>query len=203
MVMKNNTNATRSEDKHQRIIKAALKVFAKKGFYNSKVSEIAKEAEVADGTIYLYFKNKDDILISVFETEMKKMINNMKKELSASKDPIEKVRMFAFQHLNMITENQEWAEVAQVELRQSTKFMREYVKDHYADYLNLFAYIVREGQEKGVFKEDINTGIAKRAFFGALDEMGRYWVLSRSKRYSVEESAKQISDIFIKGVMHQ
>jgi len=201
--MKNNTNATRSEDKHQRIIKAALKVFAKKGFYNSKVSEIAKEAEVADGTIYLYFKNKDDILISVFETEMKKMINNMKKELSASKDPIEKVRMFAFQHLNMITENQEWAEVAQVELRQSTKFMREYVKDHYADYLNLFAYIVREGQEKGVFKEDINTGIAKRAFFGALDEMGRYWVLSRSKRYSVEESAKQISDIFIKGVMHQ
>ena len=203
MFMKNNTNATRSEDKHQRIIKAALKVFAKKGFYNSKVSEIAKEAEVADGTIYLYFKNKDDILISVFETEMKKMINNMKKELSASKDPIEKVRMFAFQHLNMITENQEWAEVAQVELRQSTKFMREYVKDHYADYLNLFAYIVREGQEKGVFKEDINTGIAKRAFFGALDEMGRYWVLSRSKRYSVEESAKQISDIFIKGVMHQ
>ena len=201
--MKNNTNATRSEDKHQRIIKAALKVFAKKGFYNSKVSEIAKEAEVADGTIYLYFKNKDDILISVFETEMRKMINNMKKELSASKDPIEKIRMFAFQHLNMITENQEWAEVAQVELRQSTKFMREYVKDHYADYLNLFAYIVREGQEKGVFKEDINTGIAKRAFFGALDEMGRYWVLSRSKRYSVEESAKQISDIFIKGVMHQ
>ncbi len=203
MVMKNNSNGTRSEDKHQRIIKAALKVFAKKGFYNSKVSEIAKEAEVADGTIYLYFKNKDDILISVFETEMRKMIDNMKKELSASKDPIEKVRIFAFQHLNMITENQEWAEVAQVELRQSTKFMREYVKDHYADYLNLFAYIVREGQEKGVFKEAINTGIAKRAFFGALDEMGRYWVLSRSKRYSVEESAKQISDIFIKGVMHQ
>ena len=201
--MKNNTNTTRSEDKHQRIIKAALKVFAKKGFYNSKVSEIAKEAEVADGTIYLYFKNKDDILISVFETEMRKMINNMKKELGTSQDPIEKVRIFAFQHLNMITENQEWAEVAQVELRQSTKFMREYVKDHYADYLNLFAYIVREGQEKGVFKEDINTGIAKRAFFGALDEMGRYWVLSRSKRYSVEESAKQISDIFIKGVMNQ
>jgi len=197
------TNNTRSEDKHRRIINAALKVFAKKGFYNSKVSEIAKEAEVADGTIYLYFKNKDDILISVFETEMKRMITNMKKELTAVEDPVDKIRMFAFQHLNMITENQEWAEVAQVELRQSSKFMREYVKDHYADYLNIFAYVVREGQEKGIFKEDINTGIAKRAFFGALDEMGRYWVLSRSKRYSVEESAKQISDIFIKGVLSQ
>ncbi len=197
------TNNTRTEDKHKRIIKAALKVFAKKGFYNSKVSEIAKEAEVADGTIYLYFKNKDDILISVFETEMKRMIINMKKELAAVEDPVDKIKMFAFQHLNMITKNQEWAEVAQVELRQSSKFMREYVKDHYADYLNIFAYIVREGQEKGIFKEDINTGIAKRAFFGALDEMGRYWVLSRSRRYSVEESAKQISDIFIKGVLNK
>ena len=144
------TNNTRTEDKHQRIIKAALKVFAKKGFYNSKVSEIAKEAEVADGTIYLYFKNKDDILISVFETEMKRMIINMKKELDAVEDPVDKIRMFAFQHLNMITKNQEWAEVAQVELRQSSKFMREYVKDHYADYLNIFAYVVREGQEKGI-----------------------------------------------------
>ena len=190
----------KNEDKHQRIIKAALKVFAKKGFYNSRVSEIAKEAAVADGTIYLYFKNKDDILISVFETEMVKMISSMKSELSKTDDPVEKVKVFALQHLNMITINQEWAEVAQVELRQSSKFMREYVKDHYIDYLNLFAYIIREGQEKGLFKEDINTGIAKRAFFGALDEMGRYWVLSSSKRYSVDESAKQISDIFIKGL---
>ncbi len=196
--MKNNNG--KMEDKHQRIIKAALKVFAKKGFYNSRVSEIAKEAAVADGTIYLYFKNKDDILISVFETEMVKMISSMKSELSKIDDPVEKVRVFALQHLNMITINQEWAEVAQVELRQSSKFMREYVKDHYIDYLNLFAYIIREGQEKGIFKEDINTGIAKRAFFGALDEMGRYWVLSSSKRYSVAESAKQISDIFVKGL---
>lgn len=195
------SNGVKNGDKHQKIIKAALKVFAKKGFYNSRVSEIAKEAEVADGTIYLYFKNKDDILISVFESEMKKMINSMKKELDKCKDPIEKVKMFAFQHLNMITENQDWAEVAQVELRQSSKFMREYVKDHYMDYLNIFAYIIREGQERGVFKENINTGIAKRAFFGALDEMGRYWVLSVAKRYSVDETAKQISDIFIKGVI--
>jgi len=191
----------KSEDKHERIIRAALKVFAKKGFYNSRVSEIAKEAVVADGTIYLYFKNKDDILISVFESEMRKMIDNMKRELSKCHDPIEKIRMFAFQHLNMITENQEWAEVAQVELRQSSKFMREYVKDHYIDYLNIFSTIIREGQEKGIFKEDINTGIIKRAFFGALDEMGRYWVLSTSRRYSVQESATQISDIFIKGII--
>src|SRR4030043_2421086 len=116
----------RGMDKHERIINAALKVFAEKGFYNTRISEIAQEANVADGTIYLYFKNKDDILISVFETEMKSMISTMKKELNKCQDPLEKIKMFAFQHLNMITENQEWAEVAQVELRQSSKFMREY-----------------------------------------------------------------------------
>jgi len=87
-----NTNG-KTEDKHQRIIKAALKVFAKKGFYNSRVSEIAQEAAVADGTIYLYFKNKDDILISVFETEMVKMISSMKSELRKHDDPVEKVRV--------------------------------------------------------------------------------------------------------------
>lgn len=197
--MKN--NHAKSEDKHQRIIAAALKVFARKGFFNSKVSEIAQEAGVADGTIYLYFKNKDDILISVFETEMKAMISTMKKELGKCQDPLEKIKMFALKHLNMITENQEWAEVAQVELRQSSKFMREYVKDNFSDYLNIFAGIIREGQEKGIIKASVNTGIAKRAFFGALDEMGRYWVLSKARRYSVEESARQISDIFIKGVL--
>jgi TetR/AcrR family fatty acid metabolism transcriptional regulator len=88
-------------------------------------------------------------------------------------------------------------------LRQSSKFMREYVKDNFAAYLDIFANIIREGQEKGVIKASINTGIAKRAFFGALDEMGRYWVLSRARRYTIEESAKQISDFFINGVINK
>jgi TetR/AcrR family fatty acid metabolism transcriptional regulator len=188
-------------DKHHRIMQAALKVFAKKGFFNSRVSEIAKEAEVADGTIYLYFKNKDDILISIFEHEMKKMVTNMKSAVEGDEDPCEKIRTFAAQHLRMFTENQDWAEVAHVELRQSTKFMREYVKDLYIRYINIFASIIKEGQEQGIFREDVITGIAKRAFFGALDELGRYWVLSGTKRYSAEESARQISEVFIRGIL--
>jgi TetR/AcrR family fatty acid metabolism transcriptional regulator len=101
----------------------------------------------------------------------------------------------------LITKNQDLAEVLQVELRQSSKFMREYVKDHYMEFLNIFASIIREGQEQGIFREDINTGIAKRAFFGALDEMGRYWVLSTTRKHSISESAKQISEIFIRGMI--
>jgi TetR/AcrR family fatty acid metabolism transcriptional regulator len=191
----------KSEDKHRKIIQAAIKVFARKGFYNARVSEIAREANVADGTIYLYFKNKDDILISLFEEEMIKIIKSMKDDLVKQKDPIDKVRKFATNHLSLMTRNQDLAEVLQVELRQSSKFMRDYVKDQYMEFLNIFASIIKEGQEQGIFREDINTGIAKRAFFGALDEMGRYWVLSTTRKHSIAESAKQISEIFIRGMM--
>lgn len=177
-----------------------MKVFAMKGFYNSRVSEIAKEADVADGTIYLYFKNKDDILISLFESEMKKMINNMKRELDREEDPFGKLRRFAATHLSMITENQDWAEVVQVELRQSTKFMREYVNKLYIEYLNLITDILKDGQEKGLIRKDITTGIIKRAFLGALDEMARYWVLSAKKKHSIADATRQISDVFLKGI---
>ena len=188
------------DSKHGRIIRAALKVFAQKGFYNTKISEIAKEAEVADGTIYLYFKNKDDILISLFEEEVGKLIDRTEKELGKIDDPLEKLRKFAFLHLSIITSNRELAEVIQVELRQSGKFMRKYINKKFMDYLSIISEIIKEAQSLGMVKQDISPGIAKRAFFGALDEMTRYWVLSSSKRYTPENSAKQISEMFINGI---
>jgi len=105
---------SRSTDKHAKIIKAALKVFAKKGFYNARISEISHEANVADGTIYLYFKNKDDILISLFEEEFGKICEIMSEELNKTIDPVEKLRIFALRHLNMILDNRDLAEVIQV-----------------------------------------------------------------------------------------
>jgi len=117
---------TKTEDKHKRILQAAIKVFAKNGFYNSKVSEIAQEAGVADGTIYLYFKNKDDILISLFEEEMEKIIQNMKQEIGKEEDLLKKLKMFAVVQLNSKKENPDLAAIMEVELRQSSKFMKEY-----------------------------------------------------------------------------
>ena len=191
----------RSIDKHTRIINAALKVFAEKGFYNTRISEIANEANVADGTIYLYFKNKDDILISLFEEELGKIITVMREELSKTDDPVEKLRIFAKRHLNMILDNRNLAEVIQVELRQSSKFMREYVNKPFVEYINLVKAVIGEGQERGVFRKDVAPGIIKRAFFGALDEMARYWVLSSTKKYKPNDSAKDISEIFIRGLL--
>ncbi len=177
-----------------------MKVFSRKGFFNSKVAEIAREAKVADGTIYLYFQNKDDILISLFEVCMDDVLTNMREKLTEETDPVKLIEIFALQHLRMIESNKELAEIIQVELRQSTMFMKEYKNEKFLEYLNIISEIVRKGQKLSLFRSDVHPGIAKRAFFGALDEMSRYWVLSSKKKYDIEIAAKQISDLFIRGM---
>ena len=190
-------------NKHQKILHAAIKVFSEKGFYNSRVSEIAKEADVADGTIYLYFKNKDDILISLFEEEFGKFVQNMQVELGKEKDPLQKIKRFAITHLSIVTKHPHLGEVMGVEVRQSTKFMKEYVNKPFLEYLNIIRSVVIEGQEKGLLRKDLTPGVMKRAFFGALDEMARYWVLSTKKKHSIDQAAIQISDVFIRGMMSE
>jgi len=190
----------KKSNKHHRIIEAATRIFARKGFFQAKVSDIAREAGVADGTIYLYFDNKDDILISLFEEQMKAVLDNMVRKLAEENDPVKKLQQFALTHLRLIEENKNVAEIIQVELRQSSKFMKEYKNEGFAQYLDLIADIIREGQEKGVFKADIIPGIAKRAFFGALDEMSRFWVLSSRKQYDIKTAARQISGYFLDGI---
>jgi TetR/AcrR family fatty acid metabolism transcriptional regulator len=192
----------RSNEKYYRIINAATKIFAKKGFFQAKVSEIAKEAKVADGTIYLYFENKDSILISLFEEQMKRVLDNMREEISKETGSVKKIERFALNHLKLIEQNKDVAEIIQVELRQSSKFMKEYKNEKFAEYLNLIADIIQEGQTEGIFKNDIIPGIAKRAFFGALDEMSRFWVLSSRRKYDIETAAKQISEYFLSGLVN-
>jgi len=186
--------------KYQRIIDAATKIFAKKGFYKAKVAEIAKEARVADGTIYLYFENKEDILISLFENQMKHILDKMKIEISKENDSVKKIKRFALTHLDFIEQNKNIAEIIQVELRQSNRFMKEYKNERFMEYLDLIEEIIRDGQEKGIFRKEIIPAIAKRAFFGALDEMSRVWVLSSSKRYDIKTAAEQISGYFLNGL---
>ncbi len=193
---------SKSNEKYYRIIDAATKIFAKKGFFQAKVSEIAKEAKVADGTIYLYFENKDSILISLFEEQMKRVLDDMRQEISKETDAVKKIEKFALNHLKLIEQNKDVAEIIQVELRQSSKFMKEYKNEKFAEYLNLIGDIIQEGQEKGIFRKDVIPGIAKRAFFGALDEMSRFWVLSSRRKYDIETAAKQISEYFLSGLVN-
>jgi TetR/AcrR family fatty acid metabolism transcriptional regulator len=190
----------KNTEKYYRIIKAATKMFARKGFYKTRISEIAKEAKVADGTVYIYFENKDDILISLFEEQMKAVMDNMVEQISGETDPVKKLEKFALIHLQLIEQNPNMAEIIQVEVRQSSKFMKEYKNEKFVQYLDLISEIVREGQEKHIFKKEVIPGMAKRAFFGALDEMSRFWVLSTRKQYDIKTAAKQISEYFLNGI---
>ena len=164
------------------------------------ISDIAKAAKVADGTIYLYFNNKFDILISVFDEEIGKFISQTKKLVDETEDPRQKILIFAAKHLSMAKENKSLAEIIQMELRQSHKLIKEYRKTIFSEYVDIISAIIRQGQEKGIFRKDVKPGIAKRAFFGALDEMTRLWVLSPKPPYDIEDTAKQISDMFLNGI---
>ncbi len=190
-----------SQDKHNRIIEAAIKVFAKKGFFNAKISEIAKEANVADGTIYLYFKSKDDILIHLFEESMDRLIKLIQSELAKEDNPISKLKRFIQLHFTLVEGNPHLAEVITVELRQSNKFMKEYDNVKFRDYLNLISSVIREGQNQGMIRRDVKPAIIKRALFGALDEVTLPWALSEKKKYSLNELAEQVTNLFINGII--
>ncbi|MGV1098298.1 TetR/AcrR family transcriptional regulator [Thiovibrio sp. JS02] len=191
----------RTSDKHSKILEAAIKVFARKGFFNARISDIATEAQVADGTIYLYFNNKYDILISLFEEEIGKIILEVKLLTEKESDPIKMLDIFALHHLKLMEEKKELAEVLQMELRQSNKFMKEYRNTKFIEYVDVVSAIVHKGQETGLFRADVLPGVFKRAFFGALDETSRLWVLSPDHNYTIEEAAHQISAIFTHGIL--
>ena len=189
-----------AKTKYDRILESAIKVFARKGFHKSRISEIAAEAEVADGTIYLYFKNKDDILIRLFENSLEQIIADLRAEIGKENDALRKLRRFIKMHLDLVNKNPNLAVVLQVELRQSNKFMKEYEPTRFIDYLNLIAEIIREGQAQGVIRPDVAPGIVKRALFGALDEIALHSVLTRKGKDYLRTSADQICEMFLRGI---
>ncbi|HHI96824.1 MAG TPA: TetR/AcrR family transcriptional regulator [Thermodesulfatator atlanticus] len=191
----------KSRDKEEKILQAAIKVFAQKGFFNARISEIAKEAGVADGTIYLYFRSKYDLLVAIFEREFSRIVQRMKEELATLPDARAKLERYALLHLRLVEENRYLAELFQIELRQSYKFMKDRHFRKFAEYVNLISRIVREGQAEGLFRKDVKPGIFKRAFFGALDEMSRFWILSPRKKYRINTAAKQIASFFLEGIL--
>ncbi|MBN1541302.1 TetR/AcrR family transcriptional regulator [candidate division KSB1 bacterium] len=186
--------------KREKILKAAVKIFARDGFFNAKVEEIARLAGVAVGTTYLYFENKDDLLISIFEEEMLPIINNMKREIERVPTPVEKLKAFITHHLEMVKNKPDMAQLLEVELRQSSKFIRGYTGTKFREYLNLISQIFEEGQQQGVFRHDIKPTILKQVLFGALDQISTNYTLSRSKKIDLLESADQISRIFLTGI---
>ena len=187
-------------NKHSKIIASATKVFAKKGFFNARISDIAKEAKVADGTIYLYFNNKYDILLSIFEEEIGKIVETTQALLAKEDDPNRMLEIYTFQHLTAMKKNKNLAEVIQLELRQPNKAIKDYRNKKFSSYVDIIADIIRKGQTQGIFRPDILPDVTKRMFFGALDEVSRVWNVSLETHYTVDEVTQQVVTTFLRGL---
>ena len=186
-------------DKREAILRAAITVFAHNGYFNSKVADIAREAGVADGTVYLYFKSKEEILHSIFDRSVDEALTAARKQIKLLGDAREKLRRIALLHLERLGADRDLAVVFQVELRGSTKFMEEFSAAGFAEYLTLIRNTFEEGQRAGVFRADLNPNVVAKIIFGALDEMATNWILSK-RRYKLAPMADQVLDILLNGV---
>ena len=186
-------------DKREAILRAAIATFAARGFFNAQVADVARGAGVAAGTVYLYFRGKDDLLISIFERTMKDAIAAGRKTVAARATPLERLRGIAALHLERLGRDRELAVVFQVELRQSTKFMEQFSATYLREYLGIIRDVIAEGQAAGAFRKEINPTLAAKMLFGALDEMATNWILSR-RRYSLAAEADAVVDLFVGGL---
>jgi TetR/AcrR family fatty acid metabolism transcriptional regulator len=188
----------RTSDKRDRILEAAVKVFACKGYFAARVADIARHAGVADGTIYLYFRNKEDILVSLFAETMAEHIEKGRAEIATVEGAVQRLRVIAQHHLRLLGGNRDLAVVFQVELRQSTKFMERFTAGWLHDYLAIISEVLEEGQREGTLRADLSRRLATKAFFGALDEMVTSWILS-AKEYDLVSQAVPVVDLFLRG----
>lgn len=188
----------KSRPKYGQIIEAALQVIAENGYHASQVSKIAKQADVADGTIYLYFKNKEDILISVFKEKMGSFIKHIEYKIKQEATADKQLLTLIETHFNQLSENKYLAIVTQLELRQSKPKLREEINNVLKAYLDIIDLIVQNGIDEKLFRDDIDVRLMRQMIFGTLDETVTSWVM-KSHRYNLIDQAPMVHDLLTRG----
>ncbi|WP_202080351.1 TetR/AcrR family transcriptional regulator [Caldalkalibacillus salinus] len=190
---------TKSGEKYQLILSAALKVFAENGFYQSQVSKIAKEAGVADGTIYLYFKNKEDLLIQLFAEQLGSLISKSKQKIDNANDAKEALYMICATHFEELERQIDLAYVTQIELRQSSIELRKAIGQTVKPYFKLIETVIRRGINEGIFRANVDPKLYRLLIFGAMDEVVTSWLISGQK-YSLSNQVDQTLSFLLEGV---
>lgn len=190
---------TRAAGKRERILRAAVDVFARNGFFGARVSDVAREAGVADGTIYLYFANKEDLLVTIFREKVHQHLDELRETLSKLSTPEERIRAAIFHHLDALGSDRALAVVFQVELRQSLKFMSVLTREEVAEYLSILRDVVEEGQRSGRFRPQLHPQLIANSIFGVIDELVTTWVLSE-REYVLAEQTGEICDFVLHGL---
>lgn len=188
----------KNKPKYMQIIDAAVIAIAENGYHQAQVSKIAKQAGVADGTIYLYFKNKEDILISLFQEKMGNFVEKIEEKIAGKQLAAEKLLMMIETHFKILSEDQHLAIVTQLELRQSNKELRLRINNVLKGYLKVIDQILIEGMENGEFARDLNVRLARQMIFGTMDETATTWVMSDQK-YDLESLAEPVHKLILNG----
>lgn len=191
--------ATKSSEKFQAILDAALKVFAENGFHNSQVNKIAKEAGIAGGTVYLYFKNKEDILVNLFKTKLGSMIERAEEEIDQAPNAVKALEAVCRLHFTNSERNPELAYVMQIELRQANLDLRKQIGKVVKAYYELIEKIIVRGMEEGIFRRDLDPKMARSLVFGAMDEMVTSWIVTE-KRFSLSAQIEGTSHFIVNGL---
>jgi TetR/AcrR family fatty acid metabolism transcriptional regulator len=190
---------TARELKHDKILRAATEVFANKGYFAARMTDVAKAAEVADGTLYLYFDGKEHLLLSIFDDVLSRSIDRLEREIENLDDPIAKLRVMVKLHLEILGSDRALAHVLQIETRHSRRFMSLFTRGKLGEYLNLVREIIEEGQRVGAFRSDISPGLATNVVFGAVDELVMSWILTDQPSDLVRHT-EPLLEILIRGM---
>ncbi len=197
--MQTATNQVEKNHKYHQILEAAVKVFARQGFYQSTVAQIAKQAGVADGTIYLYFKNKDDILVQFFNYRAKQVFESFREDVARAETSLDKLRNLIRRHLAEFQRDRDGAIVYQVETHQNSRLAEAQIREMSQMYRDLISEIVEQGQQEGKIRRDLYVGLVKRFIIGAVDEVINTW-LHADKEYDLVSMADPLVELFIKGI---
>jgi TetR/AcrR family fatty acid metabolism transcriptional regulator len=188
-----------NSDKYHKILEAAVVVFAERGFFQSTISQIAKQAGVADGTIYLYFKNKDDILVQFYEYKTSQAFKRFRQAVNQATSAEQKLRRLVHTHLEEFQKDINMAIVYQAETHQHQRLAQEIIKEMSKMYRDIITEVLELGQQEGHFRRNLYVGLVMRLITGAVDEVINSWIHAGGG-YDLVSMADPLVDLLIKGI---
>lgn len=188
-------------DKRQQILKAAVKVFSRKGFHEAKVEEIAQLADVGKGTVYEYFTSKAELFQEMFKAGMQFYVGNISNELKPELSCQEKLIRVAELHIEFITHYKDLARIMMTEHTQFNEEFRNWIFEIRSNKIKMLEKIIEEGIASGEIRK-INSEVVAMTFTGILGAMFAPIVFSGQKVDS-KELSKSVMDIVFNGIMNK
>jgi TetR/AcrR family fatty acid metabolism transcriptional regulator len=190
---------TRKTVRKEQILQAATEVFGRSSFDDASVSAIARKAGVAEGTIYQYFKNKQDLFFSIPHERTRAFSEQLDAHLEGVTDARERVRKFVWYYLYFFKNNPDYARSLMLEMRVSRDFRKSKSHKGIRRFTNQALEIFREGQEQGVIRPEIDVYLSRHLLLGVLEHVVTRWLL-KGEREDILRFHEKVSDLILNGV---